>query len=37
VAEVQAVAAVAAVAYVAPVAAYWDNPPYAQYTVTQSY
>jgi hypothetical protein len=37
VAEVQAVAAVAAVAYVAPVAAYWDNPPYDAYTVTQSY
>jgi hypothetical protein len=32
-----AVAAVAEVQAVAAVAAYWDNPPYAQYTVTQSY
>ena len=37
VAYVAPVTAVAAVAYVAPVAAYWDNPPYAAYTVTQSY
>lgn len=35
--EIQAVAAVAEVQAVAAVAAYWDNPPYAQYTVTQSY
>jgi hypothetical protein len=37
VAYVAPVTAVAAVAYQAPVAAYWDNPPYAAYTIYQSY